>query len=155
MVPILKVETIWERKTSLEAEPPTSLCRVCSPHTSVPSPPSLLAWLAVGPVRGPVLWACWVGAPLGPACAWWLGPCWALPALVSGPGRGPCWDAFLWVLDTSNGVGCSHLAFISIYQFLSTVTGTEGGRAVGVFSVWDVMDFSPAARRLVPRWFFY
>jgi hypothetical protein len=52
--------------------------------------PSLWAGVAVGPVRGPVLRACWVGAPLGPACAWWLGPCWALPAPASGPGLGLC-----------------------------------------------------------------
>jgi hypothetical protein len=81
-------------------EPPTSLCRVCIPRASVPSPPpSLLAGFAVGPVRGPCFGAVGLGAR------------WALPALVSGPGLGPCCDAFLWVLDTSNGVGCSHLAF--------------------------------------------
>ena len=31
-----------------------------------------------------------------------------------------------------------------------TETGTEGGRAVGVITVGDMMDFSPAAHLLVP-----
>ena len=69
---------------------PTSLCRVGTHTLLCRRPPSLLAGFTVGPVRGPLLWACWVGAPLGPACAWWLGPCWALPAPASGPGLGPC-----------------------------------------------------------------
>jgi hypothetical protein len=81
------------------------------PHASVPSPPfsfgrvcrgprsgaralGLLGWGPFGPCLRLV-----VGALLGPACAcFWA---WA----------GALLNAFLWVLDTSNGVGCSHLAF--------------------------------------------
>jgi hypothetical protein len=70
-----------EKRRDKVVEPPTSLCRVCIPHASVPSPPfsfgrvcrrprsgaralGLLGWGPVGPCLRLV-----VGALLGPACA--------------------------------------------------------------------------------------
>jgi hypothetical protein len=73
---------------------PFSLGRGCRGPRSGARASGLLGWGPVGPCLRLV-----VGALLGPACAcFWA---WA----------GALLNAFLWVLDTSNGVGCSHLAF--------------------------------------------